>query len=62
MEAFVLALIAVGKLYRQQEAIKPEVEFQQFDLRELAPLYSSNDKSPDRRSDRAASFVPQAAS
>jgi hypothetical protein len=62
MEAFVLALIAVRKLYRQQDAVKPEVEFQRFDLRELTPLYSSGDKSSDRRSDRAASFVPQAAS
>ena len=63
MEALVLALIAVGNLYRQQEAIDPEAEkFQSFDLQELRHLYNAKDKSPSRLSDRQASYVAQAAS
>jgi hypothetical protein len=62
MEALTLALIAVGNLYKQQQAFEPEAEFQSFDLQALRDLHNAKDRSPSRLSDRQASFVAQAAS
>jgi hypothetical protein len=62
MEAFVLALIAVSNLYKEQRTLEPEAEFQPFDLNVLTPLYDAKDKSAGRSTDRRASFVTQSAS
>ena len=63
MEALIFALIATRNGYTQHETFVPEpAEFHPFDLRALRHLYSAEDKSPRRPSDRKKWVLAQVAS
>jgi hypothetical protein len=58
MDALIIGLIALNTFHKKQDQIAPEpAEFQPFDLRPVDRLYTVEDNSPSRTSDRERSYV-----
>ena len=63
MEALVIGLIAVNRLYRQEESVLPETEnLKPLDLQSLRYLYHTTGRTAGQRADRNDSHLASAVS